>query len=70
MDDMDLNLYIMAELQYKKIHNDSDDIFPIDWYSTQNYKLKTEIIAEAIKKNIDIEETELYQKNMVEGITD
>ena len=70
MDDMDLNLYVIAELQYKKIHGDSEDIFPMEWYSTKDYKLKTEIIAEAIKKNISVEETELYQQNMVEGITD
>lgn len=68
MDDMDLNLYTIAELNYKKIHNNQEDIFPSNWYSTRNYKLKTEIIAEAIKKNIMIEETELYQNNMVEGI--
>lgn len=69
MDQMDLNLYVLAELKYKKLHNDSEDIFPNDWYSSKNYKLKTEIIAEAIKNGILVENTELYQKNMVEGNT-
>lgn len=46
----DLNLYVLAELGYKKKHLDSKNIFPFGWYSTKNYKLKVEIIAEALKK--------------------
>lgn len=68
MDEMDLNLYVIAELNYKKRHNNQKNIFPNNWYSNNNYKLKTEIIAEAIKKNIKIEETDLYINNMIEGI--
>ena len=68
MDEMDLKLYVIAELNYKKRHNNQKNIFPNNWYSNKNYKLKTEIIAEAIKKNIKIEETDLYINNMIEGI--
>lgn len=66
MDYLDLNLYAIAELRYKEEHNNDENIFPIGWYSSKNYKLKTEIIAEAIKKNITIENTELYQTKFIE----
>ncbi len=70
MDELDLNLYVMAELRYKHEHPDvnEDNLFPIDWYSNKNYKLKTEIIAEAIKNKITIEETNLYQTKFIEGV--
>lgn len=68
MTEEDLNLYIMAELTYKKKHGNKDNLFPVDWYSSKNYKLKIEIIAEAIKNNIEIENTNLYQTQFIEGI--
>ena len=68
MDELDLNLYTLAELKYKKIHNNENNIFPIDWYSNKNYKLKVEIIAEAIKNNIKINETSLYQNKFSEQV--
>ena len=61
IDDYDYNLYVIAELNYSKHHDGEQNIFPIDWYSTKDYKYKTEIIAEALKKNILIEDTELFQ---------
>ena len=68
MDELDFNLYVLAELKYKKIHNNEKNIFPIDWYSSKNYKLKVEIIAEAIKNNIKINETSLYQNKFLEQV--
>ena len=68
MENDDLNLYIMAELTYKKKYGNKDNLFSIDWYSSKNYRLKTEIIAEAIKNNIEIENTNLYQTQFLEGI--
>lgn len=68
MENMDFDLYVLAELNYKKKYLNEENIFPVDWYSSKNYKLKTEIIAEAIKKNIKIEETELYQNKMIERV--
>ena len=70
MDEQDLNLYIIAELRYKKEHlNENDEsIFPVDWYSNRNYKLKTEIIAEAIKNKTIIENTNLYHDKFIEGV--
>ena len=67
MDELDFNLYVIAEIKYKKEHSNEEDVFPVDWYSNKNYKLKTEIIAEALKKNIKIDDTELYQKEFIEG---
>ena len=68
MKEEDYNLYIIAELTYKQKYLNEKDIFPTDWYSSKNYKLKVEIIAEALKKNLKIEETELYQTKFIEGI--
>lgn len=69
MQDNDYKLYVLAEIAYKKEHeNESEDlIFPADWYSIKNYKSKVEMIAEAIKKKCIIQYTDLY-KERVEGI--
>lgn len=66
----DFDLYIIAELKYKKAHRDipENKLFPFDWYSSRNYVLKTKIILEAIKKNIEINKTDLYQENFIERI--
>lgn len=68
MNKEDFDLYVIAELAYKKKYNGEENIFPADWYSSQNYKLKIEIIAEALKNNIKIEDTDLYQNKFLEGV--
>ncbi len=68
MEKDDQDLYIIAEITYKKKHINENNIFPIGWYKSKNYKLKTEIIAEAIKNNIKIEETNLYQNYFIEKV--
>ena len=60
-DKYDYELYVLAEANYVKKHYNDKNIFPTDWYSTKDYKYKTEVIAEALRKNILIEEKELYQ---------
>ena len=69
MDDLDYNLYVLAEIAYKKENEniDEDNLFPIDWYSITNYKVKVEIIGEAIKEKKLIKDTTLY-KNRLEGV--
>lgn len=68
-DDLDYRLYVLAEIAYKEEHQDLEDeqIFPVDWYSITNYKVKVEIIGEALKENKLIIETKLYQ-NRIEGV--
>ena len=68
-EDLDYNLYVLAEIAYKKEHENlsDDDLFPFDWYSIRNYKLKVEIISEAIKEKKLIFETKLYNER-IEGI--
>ena len=70
-EDAHYNLYVLAEIAYKKEHQDleENELFPADWYSISNYQVKTEIIAEALKYKILIAETNLY-KSRVEGIRD
>lgn len=58
--DLDKNLYVVALINYKKEHKNID--FSNEWNLCQDYKLKNNIIIEALKKNIIIEETELYKK--------
>lgn len=62
-------LYILMELNYLKENNrtpeqNNDDLFPINWYKIKDYKLKTEIIYEAIKEKVKIEDTKKYIKTI------
>ena len=68
MEQDDFNLYVIAEMTYKKRHQEDANQFPMDWYSSKNYKLKTEIIAEALKNNIRVDETELYNNEFIERV--
>ena len=38
-----------------------EELYPTDWFSINNYKLKSEIIAEAIKENVLVQDTKRYQ---------
>ena len=66
MDDLDYKLYVIAEINYKKAHPDMDEsnLYPNDWYSFSNYKLKNEIIAEALRENKLVKDTEKYLQAM------
>lgn len=70
-EDLDYNLYVLAEIAYKKEHKNltDEELFPFDWYSIRNYKSKIEIISEALKEKKLIKETLLYNKR-IEGIRD
>lgn len=67
-EDLELELYILAETSYIKKMKEKDisfndkNIFPNDWYKFTNYKDKIEILNEALEKNILIKDTELYKK--------
>lgn len=61
----DKEIYIMMEINYlkennRKIEDNNEDLFPLNWYKITNYKLKTEILFEAIKNKTKIEETKKY----------
>lgn len=60
----DKDLYTIAVLRYKEENPnlDLDNLFSSDWNLNKNYKLKIEIIAEAIQNGITVEETDTYQK--------
>lgn len=64
-------LYNLAEMAYEKHFENNfankEYLYPEGWYSKQNYKLKIEIIAEAIKNNVIIENTSKYQET-IEGV--
>ena len=66
-DEYDYRLYVLAELKYRKAfpNTDEKDLFPQDWYSISSYKLKNEIIAEAIKEGVLIGNTSRYQKRLI-----
>ena len=67
-------LYYILETKYlknfgRKITHDlreNSDLYPNDWYISDNYALKSKILIEAIENNIKILETNLYQSN-IEG---
>lgn len=60
---VDYDLYVIHELNYKKEHSTLKDseLFPKDWYSFKNYKLKIKIIKEAIENKVLIKDTVLYK---------
>lgn len=64
MDDLDYKLYLLADLKYKKEHNDLEDteLYPDDWFSSSNYKIKNEIIGEALKRKVLVKDTSIYKK--------
>ena len=45
-------------------------LFPLDWYTSEDYRLKEEILDEAILKKCLIINTNLYGLTMQEGIID
>lgn len=60
----DKDLYTIAVLRYKEVNSGikEEDLFPLDWYSNNNYHLKVEIIAEAIQRHILVKDTKLYNE--------
>ena len=64
-------LYNYASMSYKKHFKgmvaDENELFPEGWDEKMNYKLKIEILAEAIKENQLIINTQKYQST-IEGI--
>ena len=67
------DVYILMEISFLKekgrsASSDNSDLFPPNWHLSDDYVLKTEILAEAIKKKIDIMDTDLYNDNMIEGV--
>ena len=62
MDD-DYKLYLVSELFYKELFGDKkeSELFPSNWYGSDNYKLKAEIIMEAIREHKLIIDTEKYK---------
>lgn len=66
------NIYVMMEISYIKAHNrdvknDNNDLFPLGWYQSTNYVLKSQILLEAINNKIDIIDTQKYQE-LLEGV--
>ena len=64
MDDLDYKLYVLAELNYKKSNSGvlEENLYPDDWFSINNYRLKNEIIAEAIRDKKLVKDTLKYQQ--------
>ena len=64
MNDLDYKLYVLAELNYKKSNPGvlEENLYPDDWFSINNYRLKNEIIAEAIRDKKLIKDTQKYQQ--------
>lgn len=63
-------LYTLAELTYqnhfKNMVKSTDELYPDGWYENKNYKVKIEILSEAISTSTLIVDTQGYQK-IIEG---
>ena len=59
-DAMDYRLYVMAEIGYGKLCDEKgipeEKRYPRDWYGTNDYRFKTNIIARALKYKLTIME--------------
>jgi hypothetical protein len=54
-------LYVIAEMNYiNKFTNYYEELFPDDWFTIKDYKLKIKILLNCIKNNILIKDSELY----------
>ena len=64
MNNDDFKLYLLAVLAYKKEHPEitEEDLFPVVWYESNNYKMKTEIITLAIEEKKLITELNEFQE--------
>lgn len=60
-------LYVLAEMNYIKQNPNLSrfELFPLGWYNIKDYFFKTKVLAEAIKGNILIKDTTLYNENVV-----
>ncbi len=61
----DKEIYIMMEINYLKenkrqLEDNNEDLFPLNWYKITDYKLKTEILHDAIKNKVKIKDTKKY----------
>ena len=71
MDNIEENIYVLMETTYidnqtkkDELNTDRDNLFPDNWYLIKNYKLKTEILTEAIDKNILVKDTNKYKESL------
>ena len=56
-----LDLFLKENKKDIKEMDNNNDLFPENWYSIDDYRLKTDILSEAMKKKIPIIETVQYQ---------
>ncbi len=68
-EEMIYNLYVLSETKYKKENeNVSEDLlYPDDWSLINDYKIKIEIIGEALTKKCLIKDTIKYME-ISEGV--
>ena len=69
-DKLDYDLYVLAEINYQDNNKLQTDkiLFPEGWYSMNNYKLKTEILAQALENNLLIKDTPIYKEALLNGL--
>ena len=60
-------LYVLAEMNYIKRNPNLTrfELFPLDWYNIKDYFFKTKVLAEALKENLLIKDTTLYNETVV-----
>ena len=70
MEDKLFRLYTLAIMNYEKKFvsrvNNIEELYPKKWNDDKDYKVKINIIGEAIKNNILIKDTKLYQDYIID----
>lgn len=54
---LDLNIYTVLITKYEKLH-----VLPKDWNKIEDFKIKIELLSQALNKEIKVEELNLYKK--------
>ncbi len=59
---MEYDLCILSEINYKKAHPElkEEELFPVDWYASNDYVLKIKLLNEAISKNVLVDQLPNY----------
>ena len=62
----------MMEISYiemfgRKVEDNNYDLYPSDWNMIEDYSKKTDILIEAVKDQVKIEDTVGYQ-DVIEGV--
>ena len=60
-------LYVLSEMKYIKENPglNRSELFPLGWYEIKDYYFKTQVLIQALKENSLINDTQLYNEQVI-----